>query len=79
VLEHEGRKYVFCSEPCRWIFSSDRERYADHKDIVQRVLSGEAPGNIVEFLTRYSGLCYDEWGKDAFGGVYPWMPRGERR
>jgi toluene monooxygenase system protein A len=79
VVELDGRKYVFCSEPCRWIFSQEPERYASHKDVVQRVLAGEAPGNIVEFLTRYSGLTYDEWGKDAFGGVYPWMADGDRR
>ena len=32
VLVHEGRKYIFCSEPCQWIFLQEPERYANHKD-----------------------------------------------
>ena len=74
-LTHAGTRYVFCSEPCRRIFEGEPERYARHKDIVKRVLAGEAPGNLTEFLTRYSGLSYETWGKDARGGAYPWLQR----
>jgi toluene monooxygenase system protein A len=73
IVEHEGALRAFCSEPCRWLFEREPERYAAHEDIVARVLSGKAPGNLVEFLTRYSGLSLDQWGKDAHGGRYPWL------
>ena len=42
---------------------------------MQRVLAGQAPGNIVALLTRYCGLDEKTWGKDAFGGIYPWLER----
>ena len=73
VIDHAGASRVFCSEPCRWLFEREPERYAAHEDIVARVLAGKAPGNLVEFLTRYSGLSLDQWGKDAHGGRYPWL------
>jgi toluene monooxygenase system protein A len=75
VVDREPRRLIFCSEPCRWIFEREPERYIAHKDVVARVLAGEAPGNLLEFLTRYSGLSSQNWGKDAFGGVYPWLHR----
>jgi toluene monooxygenase system protein A len=75
VLEHGGRRYVFCSQPCRWIFEQEPERYAGHKDVVKRVLAGEAPANLIALVQRYFGLDYDTWGKDAFGGDYPWLGR----
>jgi toluene monooxygenase system protein A len=73
VVEHDGAPRVFCSEPCRWLFMREPERYAAHEDVVARVLAGKAPGNLVEFLTRYSGLTLEQWGKDAHGGRYPWL------
>lgn len=75
VLDHQGQRYVFCSEPCRWIFQQETERYDQVEDVVKRVLSGKAPGNLLEFLTRYCGLQYETWGKDAFAGDYPWLSR----
>lgn len=73
TLVHEGRKYVFCSEPCQWIFEQEPERYAGHRDIVARVLAGEAPANLVAMLRRYFGLTQETWGKDAEGGRYAWL------
>lgn len=75
TLERAGRKYIFCSEPCRWIFEREPERYAEHKGIVQRVLAGEAPANLIEIVRRYFGLDYGTWGKDLHRGVYPWISR----
>ncbi len=75
TLDHDGRRYIFCSEPCRWIFEKEPTRYAAHKDVVKRVLAGEAPANLIELVRRYFGLTYETWGKDAFRGVYPWMDR----
>jgi toluene monooxygenase system protein A len=78
IVEHGGRRRIFCSEPCRWIFESEPERYAGHAGLVQRVLEGKAPPNILALLRQTFGLTYDSWGKDAFGGAYPWLAR-ERR
>jgi toluene monooxygenase system protein A len=73
TLVHEGRKYIFCSEPCRWIFGQEPERYAAHKDVVKRILAGEAPANLLELLRTYFNLTQDMWGKDLAGGRYPWL------
>jgi toluene monooxygenase system protein A len=78
TLEHGGRRYVFCSEPCRWIFQQEPERYEAHKDVVKRVLAGEAPANLIALLRRYFGLDHTDWGKDARGGEYPWLTREPR-
>jgi toluene monooxygenase system protein A len=72
---YNDKKYIFCSEPCHWIFARERERYGEHRDIVRRVLAGEAPGNLVALLTQYFGLRFETWGKDAFRGDYDWMQR----
>jgi toluene monooxygenase system protein A len=73
TLAYEGRSYVFCSEPCRWIFQREPERYAGHKDVVKRILAGEAPANLLELVRSYFGLTPDTWGKDVAGGAYPWL------
>lgn len=78
TLVHGGRKYIFCSEPCRWIFEREPERYADHRGVVKRVLAGEAPANLIEMVRRYFGLGFDNWGKDVCGGDYPWLVRPPR-
>lgn len=70
---HGGRKYIFCSEPCRWIFEKEPDRYAAHKDVVKRILAGEAPANLIELMTRYFSLTPETWGKDVAGGAYPWL------
>jgi toluene monooxygenase system protein A len=75
VVERDGAKFIFCSEPCRWIFECEPERYAAHKGVVKRVLTGEAPANLVAMLRQYFGLTFGDWGKDAHGGVYPWLTR----
>jgi toluene monooxygenase system protein A len=73
VLAYEGRKYIFCSEPCQWIFLQEPERYANHKDLVKRVLSGEAPADLSQLLTEYFRLTPDTWGKDVYNGKYDWL------
>jgi len=77
VLSYGGRKYVFCSEPCRWIFQREPERYAGHKNVVGRVLAGEAPANLIALL-RHFGMSYETWGKDVARGAYPWLERKPR-
>ncbi len=78
VLERGGRKYVFCSEPCRWIFEQEPERYAEHRDVVKRVLAGEAPAGLAALRRDYFGLDPETWGKDLYRGAYPWLASAER-
>jgi toluene monooxygenase system protein A len=78
TLDHAGRRYIFCSAPCRWIFQQEPERYAAHKDVVKRILAGEAPANLLELLRTYFLLTPETWGKDASGGDYPWLQRTTR-
>jgi len=73
VLVREGRKYIFCSQPCRWIFLREPERYANHKDLVKRVLAGEAPAQLPNLLTEYFRLTPETWGKDVYNGAYDWL------
>jgi toluene monooxygenase system protein A len=73
VLVKDERKYIFCSQPCRWIFLREPERYANHKDLVKRVLSGEAPAHLPDLLTEYFRLTPETWGKDVYHGVYDWL------
>jgi toluene monooxygenase system protein A len=75
VREHAGQRYVFCSEPCAWIFEKEPERYAEHKDIVQRILAGAAPGNPFALIRTYFGLTEQTSGKDVARGRYPWLER----
>ena len=50
-LDHGGRSYIFCSEPVPLdLRAASRERYAGHKDVVKRVLAGEAPANLVALV-----------------------------
>jgi toluene monooxygenase system protein A len=78
VVDRGGDKRIFCSEPCRFIFEREPERYAAHKDVVKRVLAGEAPGNLISMLRSYFGLDYETWGKDLYGGRYPFIERSRR-
>ena len=78
TLDHGGRRYVFCSAPCRWIFEQETEKYAPHKNIVSRILAGEAPANLIALLQRYFDLSPASWGRDCYGGDYPWLKRAPK-
>ena len=73
TLAIDGQKYILCSEPCRWIFMREPERYANHRELTKRVLSGEAPASFPELLTEYFRLTPDTWGKDMHAGDYSWL------
>jgi toluene monooxygenase system protein A len=73
VRAEDGKSRIFCSAPCEWIFEQQRERYAPHEGLVDRILDGSAPGNVVQLLNDYFGLSPEVQGKDAFGGRYPWL------
>jgi toluene monooxygenase system protein A len=76
-VEREGRRHVFCSEPCRELFEAEPERYAAHRGVVERILAGQAPANLLELL-RYFGLSEQSWGRDVFDGNYDFLREGER-
>jgi toluene monooxygenase system protein A len=73
TLVHEGKDYIFCSQPCRWIFLREPQRYASHEGLVKRVLSGEAPADFKDLITDYFSLNPDTWGKDVYAGDYDWL------
>jgi len=69
-LEYNGRLYHFGSEPDRWCFQQDPERYAGHMTLVDRFLAGQIePANLGGALA-YMGLAPGEIGEDAHG--YAW-------
>jgi toluene monooxygenase system protein A len=79
TVVHGGKKYIFCSEPCRWIFEQEPARYEAHRDVVKRILAGEAPANLIELLLRYFDLSQEGWGRDVAGGRYPWLDPSGRK
>ena len=73
VLDHNGRRYNFCSEPCRWIFTLNPERFAGHLSIVDRFLAGQIQPPTMEGALAYMGLSPEEMGNDAEN--YAWAAR----
>ncbi len=64
---HNGRKYVFCSEPCRWIFTQEKEKFAGQKTVLDRLLMGEIQPPTPEGVLKYMGFDYpEEMGIDAW-------------
>jgi toluene monooxygenase system protein A len=76
-VQRGERRYVFCSEPCRELFEAEPERYAQHLGIVERILSGKAPANLLELL-HYFGLSEQSWGRDVAAGSYDFVRPGGR-
>jgi toluene monooxygenase system protein A len=76
----DGRNYLFCSEPCRWIFDQQPERFRDHLSVVDRIVSGEAPADLLDLLGWMGHESPDSMGKDLRRGREPWrfmaVPRG---
>jgi toluene monooxygenase system protein A len=75
VLERDGKSFIFCSAPCRWIFERESARYQSHDGLIARVLAGQAPANLLAMVREYFGLDYATWGKDVYGGAYPFVER----
>jgi toluene monooxygenase system protein A len=76
VLTRDGREHIFCSQPCRWIFLREPERYAGHKDVVKRILCGEAPADFGRLLADYFQLPTGAGGRDVYAGGYEWLFSG---
>jgi toluene monooxygenase system protein A len=73
TLALNGQKYILCSEPCRWIFLREPERYVNHRELTKRVLAGEAPAKLPDLVSQYFQLTPETWGKDMQGGKYAWL------
>jgi toluene monooxygenase system protein A len=72
TFRHAGRTYLFCSEPCRWIFQQQSDRFASHRSVVDRVLTGEAPGDLLD-LHAWMGLVGPaDMGQDLRRGLEEW-------
>jgi toluene monooxygenase system protein A len=72
TAEANGRRYLFCSDPCRWIFLSQLRRFGPHQSVVDRIIAGSAPGKLTD-LHRWMGLDAPvETGKDLRRGLKPW-------
>lgn len=78
TLTYNGRNYTFCSQPCRWIFEQEAGRYASHMNVVDRILAGQGPANLIQLLGEYFQLTANTWGKDCYGGDYPWITRPKK-
>ena len=71
-LEHKDRRYNFCSDPCRWIFTTDPARYEEHESIVDRMYSGEIDPPTLENVLKYMGIgVVSEGGRDGYD--YRWI------
>ena len=73
TLGLDGRRYVFCSEPCRWIFQQETARFAAHHSVVDRIVAGTAPGKLIE-LHEWMGL--DRTRRDRQGPAARASTRG---
>jgi toluene monooxygenase system protein A len=72
TLERDGRRYLFCSAPCRWIFEQQPERFAAHRTVVDRLVAGEAPADLLELHGWMGFESPDEMGGDLRRGLDQW-------
>jgi toluene monooxygenase system protein A len=70
IVEFEGRKYTFCSEPCKWVFEMQPETFAGHLSIIDRLLAGWIQPPDIPGALAYMGLTPEECGVD--GTDYDW-------
>nr|AAB58740.1 toluene-3-monooxygenase oxygenase subunit 1 [Burkholderia cepacia] len=70
-LEYNGRLYHFGSEPDRWCFEQEPERYAGHMSLVDRFLAGLIQPMDLGGALKYMDLAPGEIGDDAHN--YAWV------
>lgn len=63
--DYKERRYYFCSEPCKWIFTTEPERYASHTSVIDRFLAGQIEPASVEGVLQYFEMYPGERGVDA--------------
>jgi toluene monooxygenase system protein A len=74
-LEHEGRRYVFCSKVCRWVFETEPSRYQHFRSVADRLYTGEIDPPTPDNVLRFMGIgVVSAGGNDAHG--YSWARNG---
>jgi toluene monooxygenase system protein A len=70
-LEHEGRRYNFCTPVCQWIFTTEPDRYKHFDTIVDRMYNGKIDPPTPENILKYMGSgVISKGGDDAHN--YRW-------
>jgi len=75
ILDRDGRRYTFCSEPCQWVFEQSPARFQGHLNIVDRFLAGHIQPPTVEGAVAYMGLSLEEQGQDATNYAWAYAQR----
>jgi len=75
LLDCQGRRYTFCSEPCKWIFEQNLGRFQGHLGLIDRFLGGLIQPPDLGGALAYMGLSPEECGQDATG--YAWARAGQ--
>jgi len=75
ILDRDGRRYTFCSEPCQWVFEQSPARFQGHLNIVDRFLAGHIQPPTVEGAVAYMGLSPEEQGQDATNYAWAYAQR----
>lgn len=76
IVDYEDRRYVFCSEPCKWIFEQNPARFKGHLNLIDRFLAGQIQPMDLGGALAYMGLSPTEAGQDATD--YAWAQNGSR-
>ena len=72
TLEHEGKRYIFCSRALRVdLRSASPSATPRTRTSSSGILAGEAPANLLELVRSYFGLTQDIWGKDVHARPLP--------
>ncbi len=75
ILDLDGRRYTFCSEPCQWVFEQSPARFQGHLNIVDRFLAGHIQPPTFEGALAYMGLSLEEQGQDATNYAWAYAKR----
>lgn len=74
IHDHNGRRYTFCSEPCKWIFETSPHRFQGHLGVVDRFLAGMIQPPDLNGALAYMGISPEEAGVDATDFAWAHQP-----
>jgi toluene monooxygenase system protein A len=72
TLQHDERRYLFCSQPCLWIFQQQLDRFAGHKSVIDRVVAQVAPSDLVDLHAWMGHETAASMGGDLRRGLERW-------